>query len=209
MRVGDNYWKYQTSVQCKQLCVCDRLWTEQLANADGCCTSTAGLRACGEPDTVHHRLFCCTFPAVFQAREAPASYPEEARCYPASVVHSKGIVSVPPGGIPPVLGAPIAHVLNGDGQLFPDLEPEDVTTVAGAAAKLHLAVDGSSTMPSLSCFQRAAYAVLLVDPQTKATLSVVRGTVLGGFPQTPAMADNFLLAVACQIAGPCTKVYAD
>eukprot|EP00959_Pyramimonas_sp_CCMP1952_P222818 4658199-Pyramimonas_sp.AAC.1 len=70
-------------------------------------------------------------------------------------------------------------VLDGLGEAFPDLEPEKSVQFVGHSDNLHIALDGSSTMPILSGFQRAAYAVVLFDPQAGATLSVVRGTVPG------------------------------
>ena len=52
----------------------------------------------------------------------------------------------------------------------------------------------------MSALQRASYAIVFFDPESGAVLSVVRGTVPDVFPQTPAMAENFALAVVSQVA---------
>eukprot|EP00959_Pyramimonas_sp_CCMP1952_P473061 9501078-Pyramimonas_sp.AAC.1 len=51
-----------------QTCGCGGLWTNDRAMRAGCVCD--GLRECGQPDAVQHRLYSCQLPRVVDAREA-------------------------------------------------------------------------------------------------------------------------------------------
>ncbi|CAK0882880.1 unnamed protein product [Prorocentrum cordatum] len=70
---------------------------------------------------------------------------------PDSRLYVRGAAVIEDEDVPPISSQPVAHVLTGDGVLLPDTDMEEIVQFAGASQRVHIAVDCSSTMPTL-CF---------------------------------------------------------
>eukprot|EP00959_Pyramimonas_sp_CCMP1952_P129313 2704062-Pyramimonas_sp.AAC.1 len=101
-----------------------------------------GLCECGEPDTVHHRLYTCQLQRVVDARaasEVPDEYLHAARENPDNPIFTRGVHVYEDSELPCPSVSSEVFLHDGNGNLL-DMEPEMIADLT-SQAPLRLASD--------------------------------------------------------------------